>query len=90
VPFGASLTHVAVLPPGYQRYLVDPFAEKKRPWKLYTVLAIILFIALGWVIGKFDYLLPDKITSSRVIRGIYSTNSIPAVTNSSPSAAQPK
>jgi hypothetical protein len=32
VPFGGSLTGVAALPPGSQRDLVDPFAEKKRPW----------------------------------------------------------
>jgi hypothetical protein len=69
VPFGASLTRVAVLPPGAQRDLVDPFAEKKRPWKLYTFLFIILLLALGWVLGKFDRFLPDAITSSRVLHG---------------------
>jgi hypothetical protein len=69
VPFGASLTHVAVLPAGYQRDLVDPFAEKKRPWKLYIAVAVVLFLGLGWAIGKFDHLLPDKLTSSWVIRG---------------------
>jgi len=30
VPFGASLTQIAVLPPGSQRDLVDPFAEKEK------------------------------------------------------------
>ena len=69
VPFGGSLTHVAVLPPGSQRDLVDPFAEKKRPWRLYITVGIILLFALAWAVGKFDYLLPDKITSSYVIRG---------------------
>src|SRR4029077_20495540 len=42
VPFGASLTGVAVLPPGALRDRVDPFAEKKRPWGLYLALLIIL------------------------------------------------
>src|SRR6266446_7205173 len=42
VPFGASLTQVATLPPGSQRDLVDPFAEKKKPWKLYLFMLIIL------------------------------------------------
>jgi hypothetical protein len=78
VPFGASLTHVAVLPPGCQRDLVDPFAEKKRPWKLYAVLAFILLIALGWAIGKFDHLLPDKATSSWIIRGKNPSQPAPA------------
>lgn len=69
VPFGGSLTHVAILPPGSQRDLVDPFAEKKRPWKLYITLIVLFLIALGWAIGKFDQLLPDELTSAWVIRG---------------------
>ena len=69
VPFGASLTHVAILPPGSQRDLVDPFAEKQRPWRFYITVGVLLLIALGWAVGKFDHLLPDKVTSSWVIRG---------------------
>jgi len=38
VPFGRSLTAVATLPPGAQRDLVDPFAEKKSPWPKAIVL----------------------------------------------------
>ena len=49
VPFGASLTRIAVLPPGAQRDLVDPFAEKKRPWGLY--LSILIVILLGLRLG---------------------------------------
>ena len=78
VPFGGSLTHVAVLPPGSQRDLVDPFAEKKRPWRLYLLLALILLAAFGWALGKFDYLLPDNLTSSWVIRGKLPTVNVPA------------
>jgi hypothetical protein len=78
VPFGGSLTHVAVLPPGSQRDLVDPFAEKKRPWGLYITLGIILLIALCWALGKFDHLLPDKFTSAYVIRGTLSNTNAPA------------
>jgi hypothetical protein len=69
IPFGGSLTHVAVLPPGSPRDLVDPFAEKKRPWKLYITLSVIVLLALGWVFGKFDEILPDHLTSSYVIKG---------------------
>jgi hypothetical protein len=54
VPFGASLTRVASLPAGAQRDLVDPFEEKKRPWRLYTVLAVIVVLVLGWVAWKFS------------------------------------
>jgi len=83
VPFGASLTRVAVLPPGAQRDLADPFAEKKRPWKLYTFLTIVLLLALGWVMGKFDSFLPDACKSSRVLHG-----QPPATTQTAPEQAK--
>jgi hypothetical protein len=70
VPFGASLTRIAVLPPGAQRDLGDPFAKKKRPWALYCILLVIVLLALGWSFGKFDRVLSSlspKITSSWVI-----------------------
>lgn len=44
VPFGRSLTQVAKLPPGAQRDLVDPFADKKSPWPSVIVLVIILWL----------------------------------------------
>lgn len=43
VPFGTSLTGIAKLPPGSQRELVDPYAEKKSPWP-----KIIVFLLLLW------------------------------------------
>jgi hypothetical protein len=68
VPFGASLTQVAILPPNALRdRMKDPFAEKKRPWKLYTVLVLLVVLALLWVFGKLDSLLPDAINSDRVL-----------------------
>jgi hypothetical protein len=45
VPFGGALTGVAALPPGSQRDLVDPFAEKKSPWPKVIVLVILLVLA---------------------------------------------
>jgi hypothetical protein len=42
IPFGASLTQVAALPPGAQRSFTDPFAEKKRPWKFYLFLLLLI------------------------------------------------
>ncbi len=87
VPFGTSLTQIAALPPGSQRDLVDPFAEKKKPWGLYATLLVIagiLFLALGWYLGKLDGLLPPKFKSLSVL-GINApayvapTNAIPSV-----------
>jgi hypothetical protein len=68
VPFGTALTQVAVLPPGAQRDLVDPFAEKKRPWKLYIALGVILLVALLWYIGKLDGFLPKVLKSTSVLK----------------------
>ena len=67
VPFGASLTRVAVLPAGAQRDLVDPFAEKRRPWGLYITLAILLLLALAWWLGKLNPVLPSNLTSYSVL-----------------------
>jgi len=57
MPFGASLTRIGVLPPGAHRDMIDPFAEKKRPWGWYLALLIIVLLALGWAFGKFDWIL---------------------------------
>lgn len=54
VPFGASLTGLATLPPGSSRSLVDPFAEKKSPWRAWMMLgAVIVMGAVMWYQGVF-------------------------------------
>jgi hypothetical protein len=64
VPFGASLTQIAVLPPGSHRDLVDPYAEKKNPWPAIIVVVLILItLGAGWYYGKFDTFLPPKANS---------------------------
>ena len=47
IPFGSSLTAAARLPENAERSLADPFAEKKRPWKLVLALAALLAAALA-------------------------------------------
>ncbi len=47
IPFGSTLTKMAVLPKGSERMLVDPFAEKKTPWKRWAFL-LVLLTALGF------------------------------------------
>ena len=42
IPFGISLTQMATLPAGAQRSLTDPYAEKKRPWKFYLFVLLLL------------------------------------------------
>ena len=48
IPFGTSLTQLAQLPPGAERALSDPYAEKEQPWKTYAVIAAVLFVAAAW------------------------------------------
>lgn len=47
IPFGGALTGVAKIPEGSIRSVNDPFAEKKRPWKAYIFLALLLGVAYG-------------------------------------------
>lgn len=55
VPFGGSLTAVAALPPGSQRDLVDPFAEKKSPWP--RIIVFLLLLALAYLaLNKLGYI----------------------------------
>jgi len=68
VPFGKSLTQVATLPPGSERDLTDPFAEKPSPWpKIIIVLAILAVIGGCWYNGKLDKIVPTKVTSLNVL-----------------------
>ena len=47
IPFGSTLTKMAMLPKGSERTLVDPFAEKKTPWKRWVFL-LVLLMGLGF------------------------------------------
>jgi len=67
IPFGRTLTGIAKLPPGAQRDLLDPYAEKQPPWKLYLFLVIVIGLALGWYLGKLDNVLPAKVKSTSVM-----------------------
>jgi hypothetical protein len=55
VPFGGALTAVAALPPGSQRDMVDPFAEKRSLWPK-VILALIVLIAAYVVLNKLGYI----------------------------------
>ncbi|MBI5575297.1 MAG: hypothetical protein HY896_02920 [Deltaproteobacteria bacterium] len=55
IPFGNSLTALAKLPENAERSLTDPFAEKKRPWKLYFYLLVMLLsLLILWRAGYFS------------------------------------
>jgi hypothetical protein len=67
VPLGGALTQVAALPPGSHRNLVDPFAEKKKPWGFYITVVVVVLLALGWYLGKLDSVLPGPLKSINVL-----------------------
>ncbi len=51
VPFGGSLTAVATLPANAERSMEDPFAEKTRPWGVYTIIFLVIAGAAAWKLG---------------------------------------
>ena len=67
VSFGRTLTELAVLPKGATRSVVDPFADRRSPWKLYLTIVIVLVLAGSWYAGKLDRLLPRSINSVKVL-----------------------
>ena len=96
VPFGTSLTQIATLPPGAQRDLVDPFAEKKKPWGLYlflVILAGIVVLGVAWYLGRLDSKLPQKFKSVSVLGTnapdyVAPTNALPTAVSTNPPAAK--
>jgi hypothetical protein len=95
VPFGASLTKIATLPPGSQRDLTDPYADKKNPWPIAIVLVILIGLGIAWYYGKLDQQLPTGMKSVSVL-GTNApayvppapTNSVPAVTGTNAPAGK--
>jgi hypothetical protein len=67
VPFGASLTRVAVKPAGSRVDTTDPYAEARRPWKLYLALLVVGSLGVSWYLGKLDHLLPAPVRSVSVL-----------------------
>ncbi|TAJ21069.1 MAG: hypothetical protein EPO68_05500 [Planctomycetota bacterium] len=52
VPFGRSLTKLAVLPPGSQRDLVDPYAESNKGRNAFIVALVTIAVLVGlWYFG---------------------------------------
>jgi hypothetical protein len=48
IPFGATLTAVAALPPGSERALTDPYAEKPNRWPWYGALLLLAGAGAWW------------------------------------------
>jgi hypothetical protein len=89
VPFGASLTKDVVLPPGALRDMVDPFAERERPWGMYALIAAILVLLGSWYMGKLDRVLPGQVKSTSVL-GTNAPAYQPSAVPCPPTPAAPK
>ncbi len=61
IPFGATLTRLATLPPGTVPSLYDPFAEKRRRWPWLLTAAVLLTLTLAWFAGALDGCLPRRL-----------------------------
>jgi len=55
IPFGATMTELAKLPPNAVRRLDDPYAEKQTPWKTWIVLGLIIGGALCTGYGRWRH-----------------------------------
>lgn len=66
IPFGGALTGVASLPPGAERSLDDPYADKQAPWALWAVFGVVLVLAITWWSGKLDPVLPEAVKKTTV------------------------
>ena len=67
VPFGGALTDVATLPSGAERSLKDPYADKRRPWRLYIFLLVLTALGLAWYVGRLDRYLPQSVRAAKVL-----------------------
>ena len=67
VPFGGALTRLAAVPRGSIRSFDDPFAERRRPWRLYVTLAILVILGISWYVGKLDPYLPKAVRSATAL-----------------------
>ena len=76
VAFGAAMTELARLPKGAKRSTRDPFADKRRPWRLYVTTAAIITLGGAWYFGKLDSYLPVVARSTSVL-GAYAPAAVP-------------
>ncbi len=85
VPFGATLTAVAKLPPGSRRDSQDRYAERAFPAKTLLAVAIALALAWNWYQGRFDRHLPPHVRSTTVL-GTWAPAATPVPTPPPPAA----
>jgi hypothetical protein len=69
IPFGRSLTAMAIPPPGSRRDLTDPYAESKAGRYKFIVLLVLLAFLWGlWNFGIFEKIIPDVLPKSEWVK----------------------
>jgi hypothetical protein len=86
VPFGATLTAVAKLPPGSRRDSQDRYAERGFPTKTLLAVIVVLGLAWNWYQGRFDRHLPPHVRSTTVL-GTWAPAATPVPAPVAPPAA---
>jgi hypothetical protein len=66
VPFGATLSSQAKLPPGSKRAVGDRYAERTFPWKTLLIAILVLDLGMRWLFGGFKWL-PDFMQPQNVL-----------------------
>ncbi len=67
VPFGATLSSSARLPPGSTHDMRDRYAERAFPWRTLIVGLLILYGAYAWSKGRLDGYLPRSLSPAHVL-----------------------
>jgi hypothetical protein len=69
VPFGATLSSAARLPPGSRRDTRERDAERAFPWRLLIGGLILLYAAHAWKTEQLDRFLPAGMRAAHVLHG---------------------
>ena len=89
LPFGASLTRVAALPPGSVRSYSDPFAESHKG-RTFVVTLLIIAAALwaAWNFGAVERVAPGKLPKSKWLQNREAQAAAPTAPQAPPAPAK--
>jgi hypothetical protein len=87
LPFGASLTRVAALPPGSARDFTDPFAETHKGRNRFIALLIVAAgLWAAWYFGAVERVAPGRFPKSKWLQN---SETKAAAQPTAPSSATP-
>ena len=87
IPLGTALTTMADLPEGSKVLAGDPFEEKKRPWKFYLTVILLVVLGYSWSLGSLDTYLPDPAKKATIMPSPAPAPAAPAAPEAAPAVA---